>query len=365
MKSEEKIKICSTCQNRKFSAQKGVICGLTGEKPQFDEECESYLIDEFAQAKSEIELKQEEDGGYDDENIDSENSKTMLPGAGWFQTIAILSILNIGLYFIDVSFVFGLASTQLMQVAMEIEFINPIAALCCMIFMPAFYYITWYLTAKKGYKFAYNIGYAVYALDTALVIILLLMSKNPTWIVDILFHLVALFGGFKIFQINARKTTSIEPASPQTKVLYALAAGAAAVISILSIITFTNNQELTEDNISVLVKNVNRELPAEIEDGVVYTRMYLDGKKIVNEYRLEVSIWDMDRTALSSFKREGKSDVLRDIRREYAHDKDFRSLIDFVMEYDYDIVCNYVDANYQPIHSITLTSSEIEMEIVD
>ena len=46
MTPEEKIKICAMCKNRKMSMQKGIVCGLTGEKPQFEESCESFIVDE-------------------------------------------------------------------------------------------------------------------------------------------------------------------------------------------------------------------------------------------------------------------------------------------------------------------------------
>ncbi len=56
---EQKIKVCSTCSNREFSKERGLICSLTKEKPEFEEDCERYegdqqLIDyEKAQGKSE------------------------------------------------------------------------------------------------------------------------------------------------------------------------------------------------------------------------------------------------------------------------------------------------------------------------
>ena len=44
--AEEKIRICAKCQNRKMTMQKGIVCGLTGEKPQFEENCEFFNVDE-------------------------------------------------------------------------------------------------------------------------------------------------------------------------------------------------------------------------------------------------------------------------------------------------------------------------------
>lgn len=48
---EEKIKLCATCKNRKYTLQRGVVCKLTDEKPDFSDSCESYCADEEAISK--------------------------------------------------------------------------------------------------------------------------------------------------------------------------------------------------------------------------------------------------------------------------------------------------------------------------
>lgn len=62
MTPEEKIKICTLCQNSKRSLKKGIVCGLTDEKPQFEVTCESFLIDK---EKVEREKRHQEDKEYD------------------------------------------------------------------------------------------------------------------------------------------------------------------------------------------------------------------------------------------------------------------------------------------------------------
>ena len=42
MEMEEKIKICKICKNKSFSDEKGIVCGLTGEKPTFENECPDF-----------------------------------------------------------------------------------------------------------------------------------------------------------------------------------------------------------------------------------------------------------------------------------------------------------------------------------
>lgn len=40
------IKVCSMCKNRKMELKRGIVCGLTDEKPQWTEKCESFVLDE-------------------------------------------------------------------------------------------------------------------------------------------------------------------------------------------------------------------------------------------------------------------------------------------------------------------------------
>ena len=45
MTLEEKLKMCSICKNRKHSIKEGLVCGKTGTKPAFAEECPDFDID--------------------------------------------------------------------------------------------------------------------------------------------------------------------------------------------------------------------------------------------------------------------------------------------------------------------------------
>ena len=45
MTPEEKLKVCSICKNRKHNIKEGLVCGKTGAKPAFTEECPDFAID--------------------------------------------------------------------------------------------------------------------------------------------------------------------------------------------------------------------------------------------------------------------------------------------------------------------------------
>lgn len=37
---------CDKCQHRSFNIKTGILCGLTNEKPAFENECDNFLLDE-------------------------------------------------------------------------------------------------------------------------------------------------------------------------------------------------------------------------------------------------------------------------------------------------------------------------------
>ena len=42
---EDQLKFCKVCKNKRMNVQKGIVCGLTGEKPDFNELCPNYEED--------------------------------------------------------------------------------------------------------------------------------------------------------------------------------------------------------------------------------------------------------------------------------------------------------------------------------
>ncbi len=51
---EERIKLCLLCANRKIDTSKGMLCGITDEKPNFETFCNDYKEDEKAIEKKEL-----------------------------------------------------------------------------------------------------------------------------------------------------------------------------------------------------------------------------------------------------------------------------------------------------------------------
>ncbi|MCK4662290.1 MAG: hypothetical protein KAT68_05455 [Bacteroidales bacterium] len=73
MTREDQIKFCQVCKNRKFNPQIGLICGLTNEKAQFTDTCESYDEDSelIKREKERAEVNPKKWKKSDDNFIDS------------------------------------------------------------------------------------------------------------------------------------------------------------------------------------------------------------------------------------------------------------------------------------------------------
>ncbi len=69
MTLKEQLRFCQICENRKFSAQQGIVCSLTDAKPTFKENCPDFKIDKAeaerkATQEREIQEQEEMSGGF-------------------------------------------------------------------------------------------------------------------------------------------------------------------------------------------------------------------------------------------------------------------------------------------------------------
>jgi len=47
----DNLQFCSVCENKKFDRNRGIVCGITNEKPDFVNECPDYIANEDAKTK--------------------------------------------------------------------------------------------------------------------------------------------------------------------------------------------------------------------------------------------------------------------------------------------------------------------------
>lgn len=58
----ERLQYCKVCKNKTFNPANGINCGLTNAKPEFEKECDKFIIDEGEAQKLLMRKKMEEEG---------------------------------------------------------------------------------------------------------------------------------------------------------------------------------------------------------------------------------------------------------------------------------------------------------------
>lgn len=92
MTREEYVRICSTCNNKGFNPQLGIVCGLTKELPAFENECEQYDENEELQQKVQLQTSSSED-----ELRSAQND--MAYGMLWCMGGLVLTVMDFGYIF--------------------------------------------------------------------------------------------------------------------------------------------------------------------------------------------------------------------------------------------------------------------------
>ena len=212
---EEKQFICKTCKNRKYDLKRGICCKLTDEKAQFVETCESYCADEEA-IKS---IKANERYIKEDK----------LPGAVWFRVFGMIW----GITFISKLLFGGLLTSA---------DVSLLVAVATAFIFAVFFNYTWWLTARKGYLFCYNVGALVILLFAVVDCIYLFVT--PFYLVFSSIQLAflgaecfALLVGLKLRRVNFVEKNNIPFDNKCHKYLYIALSTLTVVTLIIAIFT--------------------------------------------------------------------------------------------------------------------------------
>ncbi|MCB0399249.1 MAG: hypothetical protein KDD26_06410 [Winogradskyella sp.] len=84
MTRQEHLKFCKVCINKDLNLKKGIVCKLTGDIADFDNECESYVLDEAEVAKMDNEVtfqRGEINTRISQEKLDALKAEQSLPAA--------------------------------------------------------------------------------------------------------------------------------------------------------------------------------------------------------------------------------------------------------------------------------------------
>lgn len=235
MNNSEKLSVCSICKNRKHSLQKGIVCGLTDEKPDFEAMCPEYVQDEKEVLKS------------TPPPVVTDPDEPKLIGANWLKTVALLSLLNIILNLVDVSFIFGLGVTQIAQVGVMEEVINSALGWATVIGVPLFFLFTWWMVETKGSRLAYLIGILVYLFDAYALYWLYDLTDESTLIIDLAIHgFLAIYFIYGLV-MSPKPQIDNEQKSADSSTHTLLYAGVAIIVSVVSYLSFSEFKTFVEE----------------------------------------------------------------------------------------------------------------------
>lgn len=169
------MRVCATCKRRETDIKRGIVCGITGQKPSFEDGCPSFMLDDakrWEAAQNENLTKYgkclAEYGGQTD------SANVSLKGSVWFYVIALFTLLAIFsvLYptaFGEFGYLSGLVSSLISLGSLFAETsISWLAVIfyVLMLAFPMFFAWVGYAAYRKMNGFAYLVGWVVYAVDT-------------------------------------------------------------------------------------------------------------------------------------------------------------------------------------------------------
>jgi hypothetical protein len=175
MQLKENMRVCATCKRRETDIKRGIVCGITGQKPSFEDGCPSFMLDDakrWEAAQNENLTKYgkclAEYGGQPD------SANVSLKGSVWFYVIALFTLLAIfsvlfPTAFGEFGYLSGLVSSLISLGSLFAETsISWLAVIfyVLMLAFPLFFVWVGYATYRKMNGFAYLVGWVVYAVDT-------------------------------------------------------------------------------------------------------------------------------------------------------------------------------------------------------
>lgn len=220
MTREEQLRFCKKCVNRKLDLKQGLICELTGEKADFDPECENFSRDESVpeatyQASGQI---------LDSEAIESlsQNQKDRLlaeqklvPGLLAGLGVGLIGAVLWALITIATEYQIGYMAVAIgagvgYSIRLVGKGIQPIFGIwgafiaLLSVFLGNIFGIVGYVSVSEGYDFFELLG----EIDFAVLLDIMVESFSP---IDIVFYGIATYEGYKFSfrQLNSEDIKEI------------------------------------------------------------------------------------------------------------------------------------------------------------
>ena len=341
METSERIKICSSCNNREFNPQTGIVCSLTKEKPNFEESCSNYSAN-LSQNAKEIAERYEPDES--DKRISGWLAFFLWGGVGAGATIS--TILNL------VEFFRESYNATITTLGLLYAFI---------LLATAIYTIIAFLRRESNAVALANTYIAMIFIDGIMLAIFGLISDDSSMLYDSLRKFVWAICWF-LFLITSNKVKVIIPKEIRTYraveklLLIAYAAVAITFTSLLAYAVKSGDFKTIVDEetyISSVVEEEKKKTPKDLGDDTIMQNIFLKEKNVVFVYRLTY-IYEAD-APLDEWNQaieDEKRSILENLTSEYD------TFVDTCFKQGYNLVYRYTNATGHTLFSITITPEE-------
>ena len=341
MEASERIKICSSCNNREFNPQIGIVCSLTKEKPNFEDNCCNYSAN-LSQNAKEIAERYEPDES--DRRISGWLAFFLWGGVGAGATIS--TILNLVEFF----------SEGYSAIMITLGILYSVILLAT-----AIYTIIAFLRRESNAVALANTYIAMIFIDGIMLAIFGLISDDSSMLYDSLRKFVWAICWF-VFLVVSNKVKVIIPREIRTyRVVEKALLIAYAIIATIStsyvvyVVKSGDVQAIfnSEAYMSTMIEECNKETPEDLGDGIIKQKFILEGKNIVVLYKLEfVHESEVPLDTWGPLIDEDRQATLEAIKSEND------PFIDCCFKQGYNWVLRYTNATGQTLFHITITPED-------
>ena len=346
MTLEEQLKSCQVCTKRKFNPETGIVCGLTGGKPSFDDNCPDFdedkeAVEDVAKRKAEAEKPAEI--------------------SGLFAFFLYFSI-PVGIIATVISFVTTLKtadySGSVCLKAFDVVYL---------LFYVYFAVYTLYAFIKRKPDAVFFGKYLLIVLFASNLLVLIAGGADDNSVMNSVGRVVGSLIWSVIFFVFLSTSQDVEDRIPKktrkvkglNKVLFILSIVLPILLyigGIAELIGKNGGFASAGAQVEQACELKKNELPSYVGDGISWTDMRVEGKQLLFEYLYEVADKDgIDPLALEMIPILSKQKIMLMLPNLAKQD----ALFPLLVKAGYDATWRYKDINGDFLYSFTVPSETI------
>ena len=346
---EERIQVCSTCLNRKFNPEVGIVCGKTGNKPEFANACHDYQADQAA---------------VDRQRLKEENSEPEIEG---FLAFFVYWIIPIGLVLSILSLIIQwdtISACGPMMIAFEIAFYA---------FYTYFQIYTIYGFVKRKPDTVFIAKYQLIVLVAVNLLVVFsgvvdesnILENTPRLCVSIAWSVVSF-----IYLCLSKHVEDLIPKKTRklaglNKIMFILSLVIPFLLYVGALISIVKGA-LPENTIITFCEKQNKSLPAQTAEGLNLDNMSVNDGMVIYSYQYtgmsneDLGLADSD---VASFNCDFQKEIAKDNFQNISINDD--PLAPYIVKANYGIGMNYYDCNDTFAYGFSFTPEEFSSMLED